>query len=168
MNRKIFRFIWPVALVITLTGCYPKGNQGFGLYLVSGVEDPRLIDEIGLDVVSLEPEPLFSEPDILVYDLQSREMTLTPEAFQAVLAVFTLPIDVDGIPFVVMIDDARIFHGAFYSPASSLSFDGGVVLDPMDPLANVIRFDFGYPGPGPEAGPDPLGDARITDWAENR
>ena len=144
------------------------GEDSFALYLVPGVDDPRAIDPLRLDELVLSDEPVFSEPDILSYDLSTHTIELTDAGYTAVADLFTLPIDVNGIPFVVVLSGERLYHGAFYSPASSLSYEGVVIGQPFGDPPNTVVIGLSYPGPGDSPVYDPRNDPRILQWLENR
>jgi hypothetical protein len=75
-------------------------------------------------------------------------------------------VDVDGLPFVVCVGSDRIYTGAFWTPLSSLIFDGVVVMQPMEPDRNVIEIGIGYPSPA-YAEADPRSDAKVLGALES-
>ncbi|MDH4209321.1 MAG: hypothetical protein OEV76_10635, partial [Anaerolineae bacterium] len=77
--------------------------------------------------------------------------------------LFTLPVEVRGIPFVVCVGTDRIYAGAFMTPASSISFDGVVILEPFDVERHVISIALGYPSPEAFTGKDPRSDLRVSE-----
>jgi len=68
-----------------------------------------------------------------------------------------------GVPFVIVSHGQRIYAGAFWSPASSLSFDGVVILQPADPTAGTLFIVLGYPGGDFFTGEDPRDDPRLRE-----
>jgi hypothetical protein len=93
-------------------------------------------------------------------------VTLTPEAYDRVRAIFSLPVEVGGMPFVVIANGERIYGGAFWTPLSSLSYNGVIILQPFEPDANEIVLELGYPAREAFTGPDPRGDARVMQALE--
>ena len=72
-----------------------------------------------------------------------------------------MPVKVDGIPFVVCVGEQPIYAGAFWTPLSSLSFDGVVIMQPFDTDGTTIRIVLGYPGQDAFTGSDPRADDRV-------
>jgi len=70
---------------------------------------------------------------------------------------------VNGRPFVVVANDERIYAGAFWTLASSLSFDGVVIEEPVFEDDATIKLVLEYPTESFFTGEDPRGDARIRE-----
>ena len=128
--------------------------------VVAGSELGRVVSASALDELPLQASPIISQDDILTYDGDSHVFTLAPAAMER-LAGWALPIA--GSPFVVTVDGRPIYAGAFWTPLSSLSFDGVVLLTGPDgsPFGDDFRIELGYPGPDFFNGEDPRGDPRI-------
>ena len=75
--------------------------------------------------------------------------------------MFPQPVKVAGIPFVVCVGSQRIYSGALWTPASSVSYDGVVILQLFDNDGTTIQLTLGYPGPKLFTGSDPRADSRI-------
>jgi hypothetical protein len=88
-------------------------------------------------------------------------MELTTEAFDRVVSLFKLPVDVDGMPFVVVAGDEPIFLGAFYTPASSISYDGLAIIHPLSEDSHSLPFVLGFSVVEAFEGSDPRSDAQI-------
>jgi len=144
-------------------GCRPSTNHSFAIYLLSG--DLSGIDILGKDISELTPQedPLISGIDIQSYDSTTHTIELTPTAYQSIQELYSLPVRVDGLPFVVYATGEPIYAGAFWTPLSSLSYEGIVILQPMDPDSTSIRIDLGYPGQDFYLGDDPRDDPRIIE-----
>lgn len=139
------------------------GPDAFGIYLL--VEDRPATQVTSGDLISLELQdrPLISIDDIVFYDGESHEMELSAAAYGRVQALFTLPARVDGIPFVVRVGDEPIYAGAFWTPLSSLSYDGVTIMQPLGDQDDMIRLALGYPSPIVFTGQDPRADPRIIE-----
>jgi len=165
LSINIDRNLTTVALICLLTlmlaACKAEKEKGFTLYMVSGISDPRQVDGSELADIPLEDNPLIAEDDILSYNRETHEMELTEEAYARVISLFSLPVDVDGMPFVVVVDDEPIYSGAFYTPLSSISYGGVVVMQPLGENARTLSFGLGYPGADVFEGTDPRSDSRI-------
>jgi hypothetical protein len=126
------------------------------------VLEPGVID---LDTIPLETEPILTQDDIVRYDAETHTFDLTLEAAERLEA---LQWPLRGPAFVVTVGTDRIYAGAFWTPLSSLSFDGIVIL--WLPHASsegyTYRVDLGYPGPDFFTGPDPRSDSRILQALE--
>jgi len=161
INRNLTRVAWFCLLAFMLAACGAKKDKGFALYMVSGISDPRQVDEADLADVPLEEKPLITEADIISYNPETHQMELLEEAYARVIDLFSLPVDVDGLPFVVAVAGEPIYSGAFYTPLSSISYSGVVVMQPLGENARTVSFGLGYPGAGVFAGSDPRSDSRI-------
>ena len=93
-------------------------------------------------------------------------MELTQDAFQRIQDLFLLPVDVDGMPFVVSVGGDPVYGGAFWTPASSLIFDGVTIMEPFAQGSTTIRLELGYPSTEFVSGIDPRSDARIMEALE--
>lgn len=162
------KILFPLVLTFVLCACQPapRPGDGFAIYLL--VEDvPTLgLAQADLDQLVLAPEPLISSADIVSYDKDSHVIELTETAYKRVRAIFPMPVKVDGIPFVVTVGDERIYAGAFWTPLSSLSYDGIVIGQPLDPEGTLVQIVLGYPAPEAFIGTDPRSDARILEALE--
>ncbi|MDH4209762.1 MAG: hypothetical protein OEV76_12865, partial [Anaerolineae bacterium] len=106
--------------------------MGFSIYLLADEMPATELAGVALSDLQLRIEPLVSARDIISYSRQTHEIELTVEAYERIRQLFTLPVEVRGIPFVVCVGTDRIYAGAFMTPASSISFDGVVILEPFD------------------------------------
>ena len=77
-----------------------------------------------------------------------------------------MPIKAEGIPFVVCVGEQRIYSGAFWTPVSSISYNGVVIMEPYDETQTTIQIALGYPVADIFTGPDPRADARIIQALE--
>ena len=150
-----------VVMALALSGCAPPKAVGFAIYLLA--EDVRTADVPWDDLSSLELEeqPVIATDDIVAYAKETHEIELTAAAYERVQGPYTLRVDVDGMPFVVRVGDDRIYAGAFWTLASSLIFEGVIIMQPFETDKRVIRISLGYPTPEVFRGIDPRADPRI-------
>ncbi|MCX8031828.1 MAG: hypothetical protein N3B14_00280 [Thermoleophilia bacterium] len=148
-----------VGLVLILSGCQAARDNSFALYLVSQDIPASELARVDINQLEIESEPLISSDDIVSYSKTSHSVELTEEASARLKQIF--PIPVGGKPFVVCVGKERIYTGAFWTPLSSQSYDGVVILQPPDTTATVIQIALGYPSPDFFRGEDPRGDPRI-------
>lgn len=152
-------------LAMALGGCTAR-TGGFAVYLLSDGRPGTALLGASLGDLPLRDRPLFSQNDLAWYNSARHEMALSPEAYARVQGVFAAPIQTDGIPFVVCVGPERIYAGAFWTPLSSLSYDGVVILQPMAPDRTTLEISLGYPGSGFYRGPDPRSDPRVLEALE--
>ena len=154
---------WVLLVVMALasSGCAPPKAGGFAISLPA--EDVRTADVPWDDLSSLELEkqPIISTDDIVAYTKETHEIELTAAAYERVQGLYTLRVDVDGMPFVVCVGDDRIYAGAFWTPASSLIFEGVIIMQPFETDKHVIHIGLGYPTPEAFRGADPRSDPRV-------
>ncbi len=155
-------------LLSLLNGCgsapepVPAEQEGFALYLLAG--DIKPSDLAALSHLPLRESPLIAEPDVISYSRSSHEIELSPATYEAVRAV---SVPLDGRPFAVCVDGAPVYAGAFMTSLWSGSFDGVVIVLPLESAPggdlHAIQLTLGYPGPDFFAGDDPRSDARVLD-----
>jgi hypothetical protein len=161
MNRLIV--ISLLALIFGIVGCQKQTSADFGIYLLAEDGPATQLAEMDLNTIALQEQPVIGINDIVSYDRNSHEMQLTGAAFRRVQGLFPLPVRVDGIPFVVRVGDEPIYAGAFWTPLSSLSYDGIIILQPFGDEENKIGLALGYPGQLAFMGEDPRGNPRIIE-----
>lgn len=159
LNKAYLFFILVFALVTP--GCQPRENGDFAIYLLAQDVASVELAKVDLDQLALEEGPIISAEDIVTYDQTTHEIELTQAAYARIQQIFPLPVKVDGIPFVVCVGEQPIYAGAFWTPLSSLSFDGVVIMQPFDTDGTTIRIVLGYPGPDAFMGRDPRADERV-------
>ena len=152
MSEKLRRFLPAVVLLLfagmifsgcdAITGASP-GDRGFAIYL-TGDTTPRFeVPEIS--ELQIADDPLITEEDIVSYDWNTHEITLTPEAFEKFSAE-SPEIEI-GNAFAVCIDGRPVYGGVFFSSYMSRSYDGIVITigDVFIEKENTIRISSGYP-----------------------
>lgn len=132
-------------------------KQTFAIYLTDPeIQPDRLAMQSHLELAA---EPILTVDDIISYVWDTHEITLTAAGLERLQA---LSVPTSGKSFVVCVDGAAIYAGAFWAAYSSQSYDG-VVIDPI--LATlerpVVQIQLGYPGPSFFRGDDPRSDPRI-------
>jgi len=101
---------------------------------------------------------VISDDDIVSYNQTSYEIVLGETGVARIRELGLIP--VDGTGFAVMVDGHTIYIGAFWTPISSIGYNGVVLMIEI-PVPNALKFELGYPGPS--EGPDPRDDPRIAD-----
>ncbi len=133
-------------------------SEGFAIYLLAEKLSPAEVAQADLGTLKLEDEPILSTEDIVAYARGTHEVTLTPSAMER-LGQLKVPVSGAGVPFVVCVDKEPIYSGAFWSPLSSLSFDGVVImlLPGVMPGAQLdyARIEANFIGERPDPRPDP-------------
>jgi len=154
-------FFLVIILGLVMSGCRSVKEDHFAIYLLGEDIPATKLAQLDIDQVPLESEPIISSEDVILYDQASHTIELTPAAYSRVQETFPMPVKVDGIPFIVCIGKERIYAGAFWTPLSSLSYDGVIILQPMDTTKTTIQIALGYPVPNVFTGKDPRADPRI-------
>ena len=160
--------------VILLTACQaapteapPQEGEAFELYLVADQQIAGAdLKNYDLAELPLAEEPIISTEDMVSYLWDAHIINLTSEAYQRTQAIFSAGMPLSGLPFVIVAHDERIYAGAFWSLASSLTFDGVVILQPFDPTNQPLPILLGYPSEEAFTGEDPRGDPRLKSALE--
>jgi hypothetical protein len=141
-----------VCVTLVLGGCAgPPTDEGFAVYLTRNNIPPSQM--AALSHVGLADEPVFAEVDVISYRTDTHDIALTDGAFARVAA---LEVPVQGTSFVVCVNRSPVYWGAFWTPISSLSFDGVTIWKPLGAQpSNAIRVVLGYPWPSLYEGDDP-------------
>jgi hypothetical protein len=151
------------------TGATVRGEEGLAIYLLAEEGPASLLEGRALAELALAEEPIVGPEDVLAYDTATHTMSVSEAAMGRVRELFAAPVPTGGVPFVVTAGGERIYAGAFWTPLSSLSYDGVVILD-TQMLSSVmpgdIRITLGYPAPEVFTGEDPRADRRILEAVE--
>jgi hypothetical protein len=156
-------------MVILLTACQAEPTEAptqegevFELYLVADQQmtGPDL-NNFELSELPLAEEPIISTDDIYNYFWDVHAFNLTPEAYEKLLVIFSGGVPMSGVPFVILSHGERLYAGAFWTPASSLSFDGVVIMQPFDPSGQPLLISLGYPTEDFFTGEDPRSNPRL-------
>lgn len=148
-------------LALVISGCQSTKNDNFAIYLLTEDISATELSQIDMSQLALKSEPIISSNDIVSYDKAGHIIELTQTALTRIQKIFPMPVKVNGMPFVVCVGKERIYAGAFWTPVSSLSFDGVVIMQPIDAKDTTIQISLGYPVPQIFTGDDPRADPRI-------
>ena len=160
MSKKLLFFLVPI-LGLVMSGCRSVKEDRFAIYLLTEDIPATQLSQLDISQVRLESQPIISSEDVILYDHASHSIELTQAAYARIQEIFPMPVKVTGSPFVICVGTERIYAGAFWTPLSSLSYDGVVILQPMDPTQTTIQISLGYPVPDVFTGKDPRADPRI-------
>ena len=131
--------------------CSTRGDEGFAIYLTRDNVPAAQME--ALSHVEIADQPTVSMEDVVTYDEATHEMELTTVAFDRLA---DLEVPVSGTSFVVCVDSQPIYWGAFWTPISSLSFDGVTIWKPLGTQdSTVVRLELGYPSASVYRGDDP-------------
>jgi len=146
-----------VYVLLMSSGCSAPNHEGFAVYLTEGDIPPAQMP--ALSHIDIAEQPVIAMNDIIAYNANTHEITLTANAFDR---IYSLEVPVRGKSFVVCIDRKLIYWGAFWTPISSISFDGVTIWKPLssqDP--KVIKLELGYPSSSFYGGEDPRNNAEV-------
>ena len=155
-----------ILLAAAAAGCAVLDQKELGIYLLRNDIPTDQFQAADLNDLELLDQPVISMEDIITYTEVTHTIELTQEAFQRIQDLFLLPVDVDGMPFVVSVGGDPVYGGAFWTPASSLIFDGVTIMDPIAQDSTVVKLDLGYPSSDFVSGIDPRADVRIMETLE--
>ena len=135
-----------------------EGNdEGFAIYLTKQDIPPAQME--ALSHVKLADQSIISVEDVITYNAQTHEIKLTDEAFER---ISQLDVSTGGKSFIVCVDKQSIYWGAFWTPISSVSFDGVTIWKPYSSLGpTVITLQLGYPSSSFYGGEDPRNSSEI-------
>jgi len=136
-------------------------NEGFAIYLLA--QDIPTSEEMIMSHLDLADSPLISVGDVLSYCREKHEIELTTEAYERVM---NLEVPVRGRIFAVCIDRHPVYCGAFWTPISSLPFNGVTITKPHASDGHLIQLQLGYPSPKFFTGEDPRADQKIMQSLE--
>ena len=136
--------------------------KGFAIYLTKQDIPPAQME--ALSHVDIAERPIITISDIITYDAQEHELRLTASAFER---ISQLDVPVRGKSFIVCVDKAPIYWGAFWVLWSSLSFDGVTIWKPLSlEEPHVIRLELGYPSSALYIGEDPRSNPVVIESLE--
>jgi hypothetical protein len=161
---KITVVISCILLIITIYSGYTAATkgEGFAIYLTRGDIPPAKME--ALSHVELSDQPIVSVEDIITYNAQTHELKLTQSAFER---ISKLDVPVTGKSFIVCVNREPIYWGAFWTPISSISFDGVTIWKPYNTQEqNIIVLELGYPSPSFYGGDDPRNNTMVLDSLE--
>ena len=86
-------------------------SEGFAIYLPAQKIAANEMLEANLSDLELEDKPILSVDDIITYSKSTHEIELTPAAYER---LSQLSVPTTGVPFVVCVDRAPVYGGAFW------------------------------------------------------
>ncbi len=176
MKRIIFTAM--ILIGLFLAGCQPQAaemetsspgeEEIFAIYLVADEQMTGAdLKNYDIEELPLADEPIITTEDIASYNWENHYFHMTQEAYGNLMAIFSRGMPMSGVPFVVMSEGERLYAGSFWSPLSSLSFDGVVILQPMDPSNAPLSVILGYPTSDFFIGQDPRGNPQLEQALED-
>jgi hypothetical protein len=163
--KRILRYISSgltlilVCVLLTFSGCTTTKGEGFAIYLTGEDIPPAQME--ALSHVEIADQPVISVKDIITYNAQTHEMKLTASAYERICS---LEVPVEGKSFMVCVDKKPIYWGAFWTPISSISFDGVTIWKPFNSQeSKVIALELGYPSASFYGGEDPRNNAEVME-----
>ncbi|MGB2800053.1 MAG: hypothetical protein WBC82_09455, partial [Dehalococcoidia bacterium] len=115
-----------VCVLIISSGCSASHHEGFAIYLTKGDISPAQMP--ALSHVDIAEQPIIAMNDIISYNAQTHELKLTANAYED---ISQLDVPVSGKSFMVCVDRKLIYFGAFWTPISSIAFDGVTIWKPL-------------------------------------
>lgn len=132
---------------------------GFAIYLTRDDVPPEKME--ALSHVAIADQPMIATSDIITYNAQTHELKLTDAAFERITR---LPVPTSGRSFLVCVDHAPVYWGAFWTPVSSQSFDGITIWKPLGAVEpKIITIELGYPSTSFYGGEDPRNNPAVIE-----
>lgn len=157
MSRKLIL----VLCAFVLAGCASEAAEPadeVAIYLPAQPMSGREILAADLNNLELQPEPLIPASEIVRYSASKHDLTLTLAGMTR-LPGFKIP--VNGMGFVICVGKKPIAAGAFWTPISSLSFEGLTIQVPITRGDTRVHLYSGYPGFDEPLPNDPRDDPRL-------
>jgi hypothetical protein len=149
---------------LVLSGCSAAKHEGFAIYLTKEDVLPTQMSALSLSHIDIAEQFIIGLNDIISYNAQTHEIKLTASAYEN---IFQLDVPVSGKSFVVCVDRTPIYFGAFWTPVSSISFDGVTIWKPLNfQEPEVITLELGYPSSSFYGGEDPRNNPEILQSLE--
>ncbi len=117
----------------------------FAIYLVKQ-------NHAEIEKVVLDPEPIISDKDIVIYDWKNHLITLTQTGADKIPKK-------TGTKFLIVVNGQRCYQGAFWSSLLSASY-GHPIIDVMK-SNHMIKIERAYPSSKFAIGDDPRSDMKI-------
>jgi hypothetical protein len=151
-----------VSAILILSGCTTSKGEGFAIYLTKGDVPPAQMP--ALSHIDIEEQPLIALSDIITYYADTHHIALTASAYER---ISNLEVPVSGKSFVVCVNRKPIYWGAFWTPISSVSFDGVTIWKQLWAQGpDVVRLKLGYPSSCFSEGEDPRNNAEVMESLE--
>ena len=146
-----------VYVLLVSNGCSTPNHEGFAIYLTKGDIPPAQMP--ALSHVDIAEQPIIAMNDIISYNAQTHELKLTANAYED---ISQLDVPVSGKSFMVCVDKKLIYFGAFWTPVSSISFDGVTIWKPLSlGETRIINLELGYPSSSFYGGEDPRNNPEV-------
>jgi alpha-tubulin suppressor-like RCC1 family protein len=139
-------------------GSFAAANsEGFAIYLTKDDIPPSKMKI--LSYVNIAEYPIIGISDIISYNAITHDMQLADSAYER---ISKLAVPIQGKSFLICVNKAPIYGGAFWVEISSISFDDVVILKPFDMKGpKVISLKLGYPASSFYHGNDPRNNAIV-------
>jgi len=160
LNRIIvFMVLFMVTINLSALSCNIIKSDGFSIYLTKDDIPPSKME--ALSHVELAERPVITMDDVVAYYARTHEIALTADAFKRIV---DLEVPVQGRSFMVCVGKTPIYWGAFWTPVSSISFNGVTIWKPLAAQeTKVIKLELGYPSSSFYGGKDPRNSAKVLE-----
>ena len=149
-------------VALSLSGC-SSAKDHFAIYFPAGSITAQEILQMDPASLKLSHTALIAEDDIVSYERNIHKLTLTDAGYQKLLLQKT---PVQGIPLIAAVGKQPVYALALWTPLSSLSYEGVIIMQPFDPNDRSVYILTGYPTESFFKGTDPRSDQRIFDALE--
>jgi hypothetical protein len=144
------------------SGCSTPNHEGFAIYLTKGDIPPSRMP--ALSHVDIAEQPIIGMIDIITYNAQTLELKFTTSSFED---ISQLDVPVSGKSFVVCVDREPVYWGTFWTPISSIPFEGVTIWKPLNSQEpKVITLELGYPSSSFYGSEDPRNNPEVIESLE--
>ncbi len=156
---KRFAIVLSFILVWLLSACGPKQGH-FAIYLPAENTTPAEMTQLPLERLKLSDKMLLAPDDIVAYEQNTHKLILTAEGYEKLLLQ---EVPMDGLPLIAAVGDQPVYPIALWTPLSSATFDGLIIMQPFEPDAREVFILTGYPTDKFFSGVDPRSQQIILD-----
>ncbi len=119
------KFLFVLLVTILFCSCSDSTSpaidgKAFGIYLL---KDTLLITsdakKLTIESLQVQDAPIINVNDVTMYNWEEHDIALTPEAFEKFKSVEKKVKSIYGLPFIVMVNQQKIYLGNIYPMYSS-------------------------------------------------
>lgn len=149
---KRYPFLFALLLAgLLFAGCSSKPPQ-YAIYFPAEKTTPAALTLLAPDQLKLSDKMLLAPEDIVAYEQNTHKLILTAAGYQKLLLQ---EVPLEGLPFIAAVGDKPVYPIALWTPLSSATFDGLIIMEPHEPNVNEVYILTGYPTDKFFSGVDP-------------
>jgi hypothetical protein len=143
------------SILAFIAGIFFVGFVSFGLFISSQKSQGKF------GIYLLQNDQLvITDEDMVWYNKTSYQMRLTEDGLSK-LEALTVP--VHGVPFVAKLSGEEVYNGSFWTPISSVPYNG-LVIEILRDNNTIVEIQRGYPSSEFFAGTDPRNNSELLEY----